>query len=104
MESRPPTGATPLDPDEVEGLLHAHVTTRAELDELEEANIQIGLEWAMRRVITGGRRADVLSEEFLYALHQRMFGEIWSWAGHVAIRKEHRCRQADDSSRGEEPD
>jgi fido (protein-threonine AMPylation protein) len=56
MHSRTPTGATPLDPDEAEGLLHAHVATRAELDELEEANIQIGLEWAIRRAITGGRR------------------------------------------------
>ncbi len=83
MQSRTPTGATPLDPDEAEGLLHAHVATRAELDELEEANIQIGLEWAIRRAITGGRRIDVLSEEFLYALHERMFGEVWSWAGEV---------------------
>jgi Fic-DOC domain mobile mystery protein B len=83
MHSRPPTGATPLDPDEAEGLLHGHVATRAELDELEEANIQIGLEWAIRRAITGGRRIDVLSEEFLYVLHERMFGEVWSWAGKV---------------------
>jgi Fic-DOC domain mobile mystery protein B len=75
--------ATPLEPDEAEGLLHAHVTTRAELDELEEANIQIGLEWAMRRAIGSGRRVDVLSEEFLYALHERMFGEVWRWAGQV---------------------
>lgn len=81
--TRPPGGATPVDPDETEGLLHAHVTTRAELDELEEANIQLGLEWAMRRAVTSGRRADVLSEEFLYALHERMFGEVWRWAGQV---------------------
>lgn len=82
MDSRTPHGATPVDP-EAEGLLHAHVSTRAELDELEEANIQIGLEWAVRRAITRGRRIDVLSEEFLYALHERMFGEVWSWAGEV---------------------
>jgi Fic-DOC domain mobile mystery protein B len=83
MASRTPGGATPLDPDEAEGLLHRHVATRAELDELEEANIQIGLEWAVRRAITDRRRLDVLSEEFLYALHERMFGEVWSWAGEV---------------------
>lgn len=83
MDDSPPSAATPVDPDEAEGLLHAHVTTRAELDELEEANIQIGLEWAMRRAISSGRRADVLSEEFVYALHERMFGEVWSWAGQV---------------------
>lgn len=87
MDGKALSGATPVDPDEAEGLLHAHVATRAELDELEEANIQIGLEWAVRRAITSGRRIDVLSEEFLYALHERMFGEVWSWAG-VARRSE----------------
>ncbi len=83
MVTRPPGGATPIDPDEAEGLLHSHVATRGELNELEEANLQIGLEWAMRRAITSSRRAEVLSEEFLYALHERMFGEVWNWAGKV---------------------
>lgn len=32
----------PLDLDEADGLLQTHVTTRSELDELDEANIQIG--------------------------------------------------------------
>ena len=30
-----PDGATPLEPEEMEGLLHKHVTTRGQLDELE---------------------------------------------------------------------
>jgi len=83
MHRSTPGGATPLDPDEAQALLQAHVTTRAELDELEEANIQIGLEWAMRTAITGSRRVEVLSEAFLYELHKRMFGEVWDWAGDV---------------------
>jgi Fic-DOC domain mobile mystery protein B len=83
MDSSTPNGVTPVDPDETEGLLHGHVVTRAELDELEEANIQIGLEWAVRRAVTSRRPIDVLSEKFLYALHERMFGEVWSWAGEV---------------------
>lgn len=83
MDSSLPGGATPIDPDETEGLLQPHVTTRAELDELEEANIQIALDWAMRRAITGGRRVDVLSEDFLYELHRRMLGDVWNWAGEV---------------------
>lgn len=83
MESSQPEGATPLEPDEAEGLLQLHVTTRGELDELEEANIQIGLEWALQAVVWGGRQVDVLTEDFLYKLHQRMFGEVWSWAGEV---------------------
>lgn len=56
---------------------------RRELDELEEANIQSGLEWAQQRAILGRRRVDVLTEEFLYELHKRMFGAVWAWAGQV---------------------
>jgi fido (protein-threonine AMPylation protein) len=38
-----PEGATPIDPDEMEGLKHRHITTRDELNELEQANIESGL-------------------------------------------------------------
>jgi len=54
-----PTGATPIEPDEAEGLIPEHVVTRGQLDELEEANIQEGLEWAL------SRSREVLSEEVL---------------------------------------
>jgi Fic-DOC domain mobile mystery protein B len=77
-------GTTPLDPDEAEGLLHAHVSTRGELDELEEANVQLGHSWAYDTAISRGR-SDVLSGEFLYELHKRMFGNVWKWAGSVRL-------------------
>ena len=47
-----PEGATPLDPDESEGLIPAHIVTRAELNEAEEANISRGFAWDA----TGARR------------------------------------------------
>jgi Fic-DOC domain mobile mystery protein B len=78
-----PDGATPLDPDESTALLAGHVTTRKELDELEEANIQLGLEWGLTVAVLSRRRVDVLREEFLYELHRRMFGEVWDWAGEI---------------------
>ena len=78
-----PFGATPIDADEAEGLLHPHVATRRELNELEEANIEEGAAWAQERAVTGRRRLDVLTEEFLYELHRRMFGSVWGWAGRV---------------------
>lgn len=83
MTNDPPHWATPLDPDEAEGLLLGHVTTRGELDELEEANIQLGLEWASRRARRGRGGVDVLTEEFLYELHRRMFDAVWEWAGRI---------------------
>lgn len=83
LTSELPYGATPIDPDEADGLLQTHVSTRRELDELEEANIQSGMEWAHRRAVFGPRRVDALTEEFLYELHERMFGAVWGWAGQV---------------------
>ena len=83
MTSELPYGATPLDPDEAEGLRPTHVRTHRELDELEEMNIQAGLEWAHRRTLRKRRRVDVLSEPFLYELHREMFGAVWEWAGKV---------------------
>ena len=71
-----PEGATPLDPAEMEGLKFKHVTTRGELDELEQINIQAGLLWLARQ-----RRKDVLSDNFAVTLHKRLFGDVWGWAG-----------------------
>lgn len=83
MDDSLPDGATPIDPDEAEDLLSAHVSTRQELDELEEANIRDGLRWARRQVLRRRRSVDVLREDFLYELHRRMFGAVWKWAGAV---------------------
>jgi Fic-DOC domain mobile mystery protein B len=71
-----PEGATPLDPDEMEGLKFKHVTTRGDLDELEQANIETGLIWLSRQ-----RNHDVLTDTFAIKLHKRLFGDVWNWAG-----------------------
>lgn len=70
-----PEGATPLDPDELGGLKFKHITTRLELDELEQVNVQSGLSWLARQ------RGDVLSDSFAISLHKRLFGDVWDWAG-----------------------
>ena len=70
-----PQGATPLDPNELAGLKFKHITTRGELDELEQANIESGLRWLARQ------RGDVLSDKFAVTLHKRLFGDVWDWAG-----------------------
>lgn len=71
-----PEGATPLDPNELGGLRHRHLTTQGELDVLEQANIVSGLRWLART-----RRNDILSEAFALALHRHLFGDVWRWAG-----------------------
>lgn len=71
-----PDGATPLDPDELEGLKFDHITTRGELDELEQANITQGLLWLQRR-----RKRNILDDAFVRQLHEKLFGDVWDWAG-----------------------
>jgi Fic-DOC domain mobile mystery protein B len=71
-----PDGATPLDPDEVRGLLLSHITSRAELDRWEQENIAAAEVWALRRV-----PRDILTDGFIRRLHKRMFGTVWRWAG-----------------------
>ncbi|MEX0604459.1 MAG: mobile mystery protein B [Marinobacter sp.] len=75
-----PDGATPLDPDENQGLKLSHVTTRGELDELEQANIEQGLAWVSRR-----RGGDIFDDSFIRTLHKRLFGDVWRWAGEYRL-------------------
>ncbi len=74
-----PAGATPLDEDERRQLKPAHITTRSELNEWEQANISEAYDWAYssRR----GGRPPLLSDTYVRRLHKRMFDKTWKWAG-----------------------
>lgn len=76
-------GATPLTPEDLEGLLFHHVTTQAQLNELEEINILEAREWLR----TAHAKLDVLDFSFAMMLHRRMFGNVWAWAGTVRPRE-----------------
>jgi len=71
-----PEGATPLDAGDMEGLKFRHITTRGELDHLEQVNVESGLVWLARK-----RNIDLLSESFARELHEKLFGDVWKWAG-----------------------
>lgn len=71
-------GQTPLDEDEKEGLLLRTISTRGELDEFEQVNIQDAIEWSIKSKIS---REQLLSEDFIFLLHKKMFGTVWAWAG-----------------------
>ena len=72
-----PEGTTPINPDETEGLLLTHITTHGELDRWEQDNIVEALIWLEKTKPT-----DILNEQFIKKLHQRMFANVWKWAGH----------------------
>jgi len=71
-------GQTPLDEDEKDGLLIESISTRGELDEFEQANIQQAVEWTLKNKFNPDR---ILSEAFINVVHNKMFGEVWEWAG-----------------------
>ena len=73
-------GSTPLDHDQVIGLRFTHLTTMGELDELEDINIQKGLEWLNHQ-----KSDDYLSMHFLCKLHEKLFGDVWKWAGKFRV-------------------
>ena len=70
-------GATPLDPDELAGLKFKHISTRGQLDELEQASIVKGLLWLKKNSL----RDDVLTIYFAMDLHKALFKDVWTWAG-----------------------
>lgn len=70
-------GATPLDPDEMAGLKVKHITSRNQLDELEQINIVSGLRWLKKNE----SRDDILTIDFALNLHKALFKEVWKWAG-----------------------
>ncbi len=71
-------GQTPLSEEEKEGLLIKSITTRGELDELEQLNIEKAVEWTMENKFSAEK---ILSEEFIKLVHKKMFGDVWEWAG-----------------------
>ncbi|NOX09214.1 MAG: mobile mystery protein B [Gammaproteobacteria bacterium] len=71
-----PDGATPLDPDEMNGIKFPHITTRGQLDQMEHVNIQEGLRW-LNRI----QHTDMFTNQFVRKLHEKLFGNVWNWAG-----------------------
>ncbi len=73
-----PAGATPLDPEEAEGLLPKHITTQGQLNEWEQVNILEAEIWVGRQNFN---LIEIATIDFAKSLHQKMFSKTWSWAG-----------------------
>ena len=71
-------GQTPLDEEEKEGLKIRTISSREELDQFEQQNIEEALQWTMNKKF---KLDQVLSEQFITNLHKRMYGGVWKWAG-----------------------
>jgi Fic-DOC domain mobile mystery protein B len=71
-------GQTPLDEDEREGLKIKSISTQKELDEFEQLNIEKAILWTIR---TKPKTENILTEKYIRTLHQKMYGDVWKWAG-----------------------
>lgn len=75
-----PSGATPIEEEDLDGLIPDFVATRADLNQVEFENIAKSLPWARRQARIIGVDG-ILDYSFLLTLHRRMFGDVWRWAG-----------------------
>lgn len=67
-------GQSPLDEEEKEGLKIKSISTREELDEFEQQNIEKAIEWTLKRSFS---IEEILTEQFIKDLHKRMFDHVW---------------------------
>lgn len=71
-------GSTPIDPNELAGLIPS-ISTQQDLNEWEYKNISEAHEWAFNpRTL---KSIDPLTESYFRKLHYRMFNHVWVWAG-----------------------
>lgn len=75
-----PSGATPLDPSELAGLVPNYITTQGDLNQLERENILAAATWAL-----GKSNHDCMNISFCLDLHKRMFSRVWKWAGKTRL-------------------
>lgn len=66
--------ATPLEIEEVDGLIPGHISTQWQLDEWETVNVSKWMQWGRRA------RLDIFTEQFCRKFHKEMFGNTWKWA------------------------
>jgi Fic-DOC domain mobile mystery protein B len=69
-------GATPLDQNEINGLIPDYITTLGELNTLEKDNISKAIKWSESK-----NHKNLLEYNFVFNLHKRMLGDVWKWAG-----------------------
>lgn len=74
MKYNYPEGATPLESEEILGLIPQHITTHEQLNAWEQKNILEGEKWARKK-------RNIVSVDFIKKLHVHMFNQTWKWAG-----------------------
>ena len=78
LEIKYVVGQTKLSEEELEGLKIPSISTRGELDEFEQLNIEKGIEWTLGLKI---KPEQLLTKKFILNVNKKMYGDVWKWAG-----------------------
>lgn len=78
MEWKFGEGETPLEIDEIAGLIPSHITTQGDLNEWESNNILDAELWITQHSMA---LENILQQGFLRQLHKKMLAKTWQWAG-----------------------
>lgn len=79
LKLEPKEGDTELSPEELDLLIPNHITTRKQLDEVEQNNIEEAIQWLF--TLKTIEVPKLFSIEFQDSLHKKMLGSVWKWAG-----------------------
>ena len=77
-------GSTPLTAEDMEGLKMPHITTKGELNRVEQENITEAESKYFSKPLGLG---EILTWDFLRSLHKDMLKHVWTWAGDQRIRE-----------------
>ncbi len=66
---------TPLEEDEKDGLLIPAISTRGELDEFEQQNIEQAIQWILSKKF---KAESIFTSKFVQSLHKKMYSDVWS--------------------------
>lgn len=79
LNLEPKEGDTELSQEELDLIIPKHITTRKQLDELEQNNIEEAFQWLLSLKTIEATK--LFTIEFQDLLHKKMFGSVWKWAG-----------------------
>lgn len=71
-------GQTQIDLDEKKDLMIQTISSKKELDEFEQMNIEKAIEWTYKMK---WNKEQVFTEHFIKLVHKKMFSDVWKWAG-----------------------
>jgi len=77
-------GSTQLTTEEVKGLKLTHITTKKELNRVEQENI---VEAEIKYFDRKHKVDDILSWDYIKKLHNEMLHHVWTWAGEQRTRE-----------------